>query len=61
MPESQAQLRAAHEVDEGKSHIMPKKVAEEMIRAFHGHSMSELPERADTKHKVYRRLYGRSD
>lgn len=58
MPETQKQLRAAHEVAEGKSHIMPKKVADEMIRAFHGHSMSELPERASTKKKMHDKLYG---
>lgn len=61
MPETQKQLRAAHAVAEGESHVMPKKVADEMIRAFHGHKMSELPESASTKHKVYHRLYGRSD
>lgn len=37
---------------------MPRKVADEMIKAFHGHSMSELPERADTKKKMHDRLYG---
>lgn len=58
MPESRAQLRLAHEVDEGKSHAMPKSVADEMIKAFHGHSMSELPEKADTKKAVYHKIYG---
>ncbi len=37
---------------------MPRKVAEEMIKAFHGHSMSELPERANAKKKMHDRLYG---
>ena len=59
MPETQAQLRLAHVVAEGSSKAMPKKVADEMISAFHGHKMSELPEKAGTKEKVHRNLYGR--
>jgi len=59
VPESQAQLRAAHSVAEGKSHIFPKKVADEMIRAFHGRHMDELPERASVKEKMHQKLYGR--
>lgn len=60
MPESRAQLRLAHEVAEGGSHAMPKKVADEMIKAFHGHHVSELPEHADGKKAVYAKIYGTS-
>ena len=59
MPQTQAQLRLAHAVAEGKSDKMPGKVAKEMISAFHGHHMSELPEKAGTKSKVKSNLYGR--
>lgn len=59
MPESQAQLRLAHSVAEGKSKAMPRKVAEEMINAFHGHSMSELPDKATTRDRVRKNLYGK--
>lgn len=39
---------------------MPKKVADEMIKAFHGHHVSELPEHADGKKAVYAKIYGTS-
>lgn len=51
MPQSRAQLRLAHEVLEGKSDRLPPKVAQEMVAAFHGHSMDELPERSTPKKK----------
>lgn len=47
MPTSRAQLRLAHAVEEGRSKKMPESVADEMIRAFHGHRMHELPDHAD--------------
>jgi hypothetical protein len=43
MPESKKQLRAAYAVVEGKSKIMPKKVAREMIAANPGgHGIPEV-------------------
>lgn len=60
MPESQAQLRLAHAVAEGNSKAMPKKTAEEMINAFHGRKMSELPEHtSDSKERTRRSLFGK--
>lgn len=44
MPHSKAQVRLAHAVMEGKSHAMPKSVAQEMISKMHGKSMKSLPE-----------------
>ena len=45
MPESRAQVRAAHSVLEGNSGLFSKKFAQDVVSGMHGKKMSSLPER----------------
>jgi hypothetical protein len=49
MPVSQAQVRLAHDVLEGRSNRMPVAVAREIVAQTPGHALDALPKRAPTK------------
>lgn len=51
MPDSRAQVRAAHATLEGKSNILPQSVAKEIVAKMHGRKMSSLPEKVGKKKK----------
>jgi len=48
MPDSRAQVRAAHAVLEGKSDLFSKDFANEVVSKMHGRKMSSLPDRASS-------------
>lgn len=58
MPQSRAQVRAAHAVLEGKSDLFGDDFAQEVVSKMHGRKMSELPERASPMSAVAGRKKG---